>query len=105
MTIYKIWTYHREMYYSTRSNHDHGSIYFSEIGDDMVGMMQEVIKILMLDDNMKFNHLMENEGHEGSSQGTKDFLDILKIQNDHFIQINFIHHLIIVFESTKWVDG
>ena len=48
---YKIWTYHGEMYYSTRSNQDCESRDFFDTEDDMFGMIQEATGILMLDDN------------------------------------------------------
>ena len=78
LTIYKIWTYRGETYYSTRSNQDCGSRDFFDTEDDMVGMIQEAIGILMSNDNIKFNHLMENEGHEGSNQEIKDFFRLLE---------------------------
>ena len=73
LTTYKIWTYHGETYYSTRSNQDCRSRIFFDTEDDMVGIIQEATRILISDDNIEFDHLMENEDHEGSNQEIKDF--------------------------------
>ncbi|XP_073102509.1 uncharacterized protein [Elaeis guineensis] len=77
----------------------------------MVGMIQEATGILMSNDNMEFNHLMENEGHEGSNQEIKDFFRLLEDAERplypncmKFTSLSFIVRLLHLKVLSGWTD-